>query len=367
MVAFHKVLRTIWPLVLILLMTAGFIVYRLSAKDWNPVGLAELGAKYWDQETGESEGYDGQFAYYIAIELNPKKVSPHLDVPAYRYQRILYPLLARIFALGRSEVIPWTLILVNLIAHLAGSAILSSYLCSKGIASHYVLIYGLWVGLLVGVGADLYEPLAFALVVTGWILKKRGKDFWGYGFLGLALFTKETTLPFWLAAIITTILKRREAKHILIAMLPGVVYSIWQLWLWLQFGEIGLTSGGADATSFEWIPYAGFFRIALISLKVFGLFLVIFGPTVILPNLWATVAAVKGILRKLDHIDAWVLLLNAAMLTFLPYSTFREPLGLVRIASGLVLSVILFSVTEGLRRPLNYGMFWTGLIVIALR
>jgi hypothetical protein len=33
----------------------------------------------------------------------------------------------------------------------------------------------------------------------------------------------------------------------------------------------------------------------------------------------------------------------------------------------LVVSVILFSIGEGLKRPLNYGMFWMALTVIAFR
>ena len=50
----------------------------------------------------------------------------------------------------------------------------------------------------------------------------------------------------------------------------------------------------------------------------------------------------------------------------LPFSTFREPLGLVRFASGLVLAVILFSASQRLLRPLRYGLFWSALLAILL-
>ncbi len=33
------------------------------------------------------------------------------DVPAYRYQRIVYPMAARVLALGNADLVPWTLIL----------------------------------------------------------------------------------------------------------------------------------------------------------------------------------------------------------------------------------------------------------------
>jgi hypothetical protein len=42
------------------------------------------------------------------------------DVPAYRYQRILYPVAARALALGNADLVPWTLIIVNVIALMAG-------------------------------------------------------------------------------------------------------------------------------------------------------------------------------------------------------------------------------------------------------
>src|SRR5712692_11628586 len=46
-------------------------------------------------------GFDGQFAYYIAVD--PVNARYYMDSPAYRYTRIVYPLTARALALGRSE------------------------------------------------------------------------------------------------------------------------------------------------------------------------------------------------------------------------------------------------------------------------
>lgn len=365
MVAFGRSIRNSWPVILVLLVALSFLAYRLANRGWDAIGIAELGTLYRDGDPQGSEGYDGQFAYYIATSPAPHAVSQRLDVPAYRYQRILYPLLARLLAFGQEDVIPWTLIGVNLMAHMVGASFLCRYLIFKGIAARYLLIYGLWVGLLVGIGADLYEPLAFSLVVAGWTLKERGKDGWGYLFLGLALFAKETSLPFWLAAAISDTVRKRGFKDLGIAYSPAAAFAIWQGWLWLQFGQMGLISGGANATPFEWLPYAGFFKIAGSSLKVFALFLVIFGPTIILPNLWGTVASIKKLLHKPEHAQAWALLLNALLITALPLSTFREPLGLLRTASGLVLAVILFSAAEQLKRPLNYAMFWPALLVVA--
>src|SRR4051812_40184986 len=52
----------------------------------------------WPRTAG-LQGYDGQFTYYIARDLLDAK--PNLDVPAYRFQRILHPLMVRLLSLGQ--------------------------------------------------------------------------------------------------------------------------------------------------------------------------------------------------------------------------------------------------------------------------
>lgn len=65
----------------------------------DPLSLAQLGSRYNNGVQGGTEGYDGQFVYYIAQNLDPLEVQAKLDVPAYRYQRILLPILARFLSL----------------------------------------------------------------------------------------------------------------------------------------------------------------------------------------------------------------------------------------------------------------------------
>ncbi len=86
-------LRVVWPALLAGLVAAGFAGMRLQAADWDPVSLAEVGGRYSDLRADDEEGYDGQFVYYVALNPDPTSVGPRLDVPAYRYQRILYPIL----------------------------------------------------------------------------------------------------------------------------------------------------------------------------------------------------------------------------------------------------------------------------------
>lgn len=364
MVGDKKEIRIFWPVGLVFLILIGFVVYRLSKMEWEPQELAELGSRYRYGEIDGSEGYDGQFAYYIAVNPNPDQVIAQLDVAAYRYQRILYPLLARILSIGKVEWIPWTLILINIFAHVFGTAILCKYLHSLKVPVRYSLIYGIWAGLVIGVGTDLYEPLAYSFLMGAFYARFRGR----YGISSLlmtcSLFTKETVIPFWVAVVIVDLLAKKRLKEVVLSIVPGILYGFWQICLYLQFGAFGFASGGAMATSFEWIPYGGFFRIGSAGIEVLVLYILIFGPTIILPNLWGTIISFQKVLQSLLGFENWALLLNSLFITFLPFSTYREPLGLVRVSTGLILSIILFAVKHNMRRPLNIGMFWMAFLVL---
>jgi hypothetical protein len=360
-------IKIFWPAFIVFFILCVFVFYRLSLKDWDPVGLAEVGTRYQYGESNGTEGYDGQFAYYIAIHPDPKDVSVQLDVPAYRYQRILYPLLARLFSLGNVTWIPWTLILINIVSQVAGTALLCHILVSRQVPVRYSLIYGLWAGAVVSVGTDLYEPLAFFLVIAAMAARVKGKICLGSILLTCSLFAKETAILFWVAVLLEDIVQKRALRNVLFDLVPGIFYGLWQGWVYLQFGAFGLASGGAMATPFEWIPYGGFFRIGSAGFEVLALFSVIFIPTIIFPSIWGTIKSIQILLKKNFVFENWALLLNTFFITFLPFSTFREPLGLIRASTGMVLATVVFSAKHHMRRPLNLGMFWIALIVIAVR
>ena len=112
------------------------------------------------------------------------------------------------------------------------------------------------------------------------------------------------------------------------------------------------------ATSFEWLPYMGLWRVALVSVPAFALLATISLPTVVGPSIWGLVAAARCLWRRDYSLAVLALGANAALIAVLPFSTFREPLAVVRLASGLVLSTILFAAQVGSRRVLNYSLFW---------
>jgi hypothetical protein len=143
-----------------------------------------------------SAGYDGQFYYRLALDpfLEQVSLGPRLDRPAYRHQRILYPLLARAAALGRWEHIPVAMMLVNLVS-LAALGGLGAYLAmSLGRSANWGFVFALYPGFGFSVLHDLPEPVA-AVFLLGGIVALRARRYGAASvFYSLGVLTRETVL-----------------------------------------------------------------------------------------------------------------------------------------------------------------------------
>ncbi len=359
--------NTLYPVMIVLLVSLALVFVSIANGDGDPLALARIGTRYSQGDSNGSDGYDGQFVYFIAVNPDPTKVEPYLDVPAYRYQRILLPILARIMSMGNLDLLPWMIVLIGVLSMAFGSWAASELLFRWGVSSWYALIYGLWVGFLLALITDLPEPLAFGLVVLGVLAIERSRPLLGVSLWGLSVFAKEVTLIFVFAGLLFYLYEHRW-KEAFLTMLIGILpYAIFQLWLWSVFGQPGLGSGGAMATPFEWIPFRGLLQIGSYSLLyLFGM-LAVFGPTVVFPVLWGIWSSVKSWLSNERSLFVICLFFNALIIVFSPFSTFRETGGILRFTSGLVLAVLLFAGRYQMRRALNYSLFWLVLNVFLLK
>ena len=147
--------RLILPLAVILV-AAIYSVIILSLHNGDPMAFVLPGTRFTTGDPFGTEGYDGQFMYQIA--LRPTQAMAYLDVPAYRYQRILYPLLARWLALGQPTLIPWTLLLINLVSLGVGTWLAGHLLARTGANPWFALPVGLFAGQLLSLRVDLPEP-----------------------------------------------------------------------------------------------------------------------------------------------------------------------------------------------------------------
>lgn len=190
-----------------------------------------------------SVGYDGQFYYYITHDPFILGQSfHHIDFPAYRYQRIIYPLTAWMLSLGQPQIIPYMMVLVNLLGILVGTYFFLLLLRHFGRSPWYGLFYPAIWGFLLCLLRSLPEPLALSFVVMAIFFFIKGRTIWQVVFLSLAGLTQETTLLVTMAFIFCALVKK-DIKGSLILAFPLLVYFGWQLYLYSRFHIFSFLGG----------------------------------------------------------------------------------------------------------------------------
>lgn len=196
-------------------------------------------------------GYDGQFFYFMALD--PVNAWHYIDSPNYRYTRILYPTAARLLAVGRADLVPYTLIAINLLAIAGGTLAVAAWLKRHRFSPWLALLYGFYPGLFVSLQRDLSEPLSFALVAVGIYLfdvGNRQRILWPGIVFALALLAREATAVFPVVYGVTLLFQGEgpprhrlrvnwpdATSFLALALLPLVSYKAFLL-IWL--GSLGL-------------------------------------------------------------------------------------------------------------------------------
>jgi hypothetical protein len=260
---------------------------------------------------------------------------------------------------------------LNLAYQIGAVVILGAMLRRRGTSGWIALLLGLWVGVVAGVRLDLSEPLALLLVLLAlWSeeqltegTRARAAPWVAGALLATSLLAKETMLPFALGWAVLPALGKswRRAAARLLVFAP---FALFQAWLWVTFGTSGLVSGGAGSTSFEFLPLAGFLRISEGGAATFALMAALLLPGVILPALIAAWSSLRGLATPAVRRTALLLLLNAIMVLVAPFSTFREPLAITRLASGMIVCVLLFAAEIKRPRVFAWGLLWLSYLAL---
>jgi hypothetical protein len=250
---------SVWTLLVVL--AAGLLLYGWAASDYarrfggNLSGFACVGEKfpapgYHGPETfvlPGSWGYDGQF--YLLAAQDPLILGDahrYMDVPAYRYQRILYPALAWLAAGGRPEAVPAALVAVNLGAVLLGAVFVGLLAARHGRSPLWALFYPLLSGLLLATLRDLAEPVAMAFLAGGLYAYDARRHWWAALLLALALLAKEIAAVALLALALHALAGRRSLRAFLAMCLAGAPLAAWWGYIWLQLGRLPLSGGRAN-------------------------------------------------------------------------------------------------------------------------
>jgi hypothetical protein len=319
-----------------------------------------IGQKYDPIRGVERLGYDGQFAYQIALD--PVGAVPYLDIPAYRYQRILYPLAARALSLASTSLLPWMMILINMISITLGTLATEKILQDHGKSRWFALVYGLFAGQMLSLRLDLTEPLAFMLVQWGVLFFDRKKYGWSGLLFAFAGLTRELTLIFAAACALSLLSKDRKLWGAAWGVAAALPFALWQVFLRLWLGSWGVNSGGALASSFEIIPFHGWWGYHTGETQIFILFSVFVLLVALIPATAAIISAAKSLWKRRYGAGVWILLLNGLIFPFLPTSNVLNPPGLVRVVIGLVAAVLDYGAMESSKNALRFSLLWLFLL-----
>ncbi len=293
-------------------------------------------------------GYDGQFCYYIALD--PVHARYYIDLPAYRYQRILYPILARLLALGQAGLIPYTLLLINWLALAGGTLAIAAWLKRKGCSPYFALLFGFYDGLFVSFTRDLTEPLSYALVALAIYLFTFGgrrRVLWAGVVFGLSALARETGAIFAVVYGLGLMLEggfpstiRAWRERIASRWRPVtllLVTALVPLVLYKAFLAVWLRAPGVNPVLIpQVVPLAGLFGYRpWYSDQYYQLLIVV------VPGIICAIAALRAITLRIWPIEVWALLVNIELLIFmLPPADYVDIYASPRLSTGVVLAAL---------------------------
>lgn len=345
------------PYQVVLVLGTAYMAAILLNNGWDPSAFVRIGSRFDPGLPHGSMGYDGQFSYQIAVD--PINAPSKLDVPAYRLQRILYPILARLAALGRPQLIPWTLVIINLVALACGVAATEAMLVHYGNSRWWALAYGLNVGMLMSVRLDLTEPTAYLFVQLGALAwaKDRHRES-ALAFL-MASLAKEVTLIIALGYGLGQLRKAGLKSALKWALLVLAPFVVWQGVLSIWIGRVGIGSGGALSTPFEILPFRGWWGIATYyDMAAFITASILVVPLILIPAMAGIFTSFRALTEGFIQATALSLAAQSISFLFLPTSNLLDPLGASRYSIGLIACFLAFGASRKNRSVLAYSQLW---------
>jgi hypothetical protein len=221
------------------------IVPALMRHGFDPSAFIVAGDRYVDAAKlpspiyvrPHSEGYDGQFYYRFALapfDLRQPLFGIELDAPAWRMQRIVYPVLAWLVSFGRPQLVPFALVALNLIG-VACVGLFAVRLAQRLALPPLVpFAIGLWPGFMVTLTHDTTEIMSAALILAALDRYFAGRLV-AFAIVGaLATLTRETGVLVLGGLLIHEVFRRnvRAAAACLGGMVPFVVWRQLQPLFW---------------------------------------------------------------------------------------------------------------------------------------
>jgi hypothetical protein len=284
---------------------------------------------HWDGPIG----YDGQ--YYLGLAADPAHAHDYMGIEGgIVYSRVGYPALIRLTSAGSVSAMPYAMLVINLLAVLAGTLAVGLWLMRRSLPPWPAALYGLYPGLIFCVIRDLTEPLAYALVAIAVLLFDR-RPWISAAVFALAALTRETTVPFALgAAVCLLVAERRDWRR----AVGFAAAACGPLLLWRIVAGIytGRSTQEVDHTVRWLVPFHGFFPGWPFDSQHRVIFITVIGPAML-----AAAGAVVQLVHRRSPVTALVLLANVLLyVVFLPKGVYLDYAAASRAAIGVILAAL---------------------------
>lgn len=216
-------------------------------------------------------GWDGQFYHFMANDLfaRDSEAISHFDSPAYRYQRIGLPLLAKVLAsmAGQEWVSPVAYFWTSLLLVVAATVALGHYFRTQGHSPHWALVWALAFGTQVTMQTGLPDAAADSLLILAFVCLACNRQAWYSIFAGFAALSREAYILLPAMVCLLTVLSWRRSGNcrqgmswLLTQLLPCAVcmglFLSWHLYLKIHLNGVP----GSDVTGILGAPFSSYFR-----------------------------------------------------------------------------------------------------------
>lgn len=216
------------------------------------------------------QSYDGEFFYRMAVaplSTAQWESGVSFDDPALRWSRIVYPTIAFGLSLGRADLVPFALLLTNVLAAGVVAAAGVSWARSNGRPWFHGLVLLLLPGVTYATTGALSDVVAIALVTSALLCVSRNKIVAASILLGGAALTRESTLIVAVGLVVAAAMPvrflpawagdtlRDRVRVAAPGMIAVMLAAFWQLVIRQVWGSIGAANSGGHNFMFPFGTY----------------------------------------------------------------------------------------------------------------
>ena len=285
-----------------LLISVVNIVTELSKVDWDPSYFAAFGEEaslerqYAEERLGEvflrpAYGHDGKFFFIQANDpwlLDPERNAHFLDRPAYRSQRMLYPLLAGGGGMLGPTAILWGMLVVNVAATAIGTWVVARIAQEFGRSPLWGLAFTLNPGVISEVGIGGAGVVALAAAFAGVQALQKDEHRLAVLLLSLAVLAREVMVVVAAGTGVWLWLKGEKKRAVACLVVPTLAATLWGIYVRLRVGSL---TSGSEIQEIG-LPFRGFFE-AFTSAWREDLFSMLTGWTVLVLLVMFSIVAIR--------------------------------------------------------------------------